>query len=105
DSSLAPHPPPSPLALPNALPTYDPAQPFKTNFGHHAVDDPETNSLSNSNNHPLQQPADNSLRTPAQHDDNSSPAVTDGAHPGLAGDRIQSPSTHLADNGTTNART
>jgi hypothetical protein len=81
-----------------------PHQPFKTNFGHHAVDDPETNSSSNSNNHPLQQPADNSLHTPAQHDDNGSPAVTDGTHPGRGQvDGIESASPKLADDGSTNS--
>src|SRR5262249_20243596 len=47
---------------------------FKTNLDHHAVDDPETNSPSNSNNHPLQHPADNSLHTLAQPDDGPHPA-------------------------------
>src|SRR5262249_29252869 len=76
DSGKVPHDPPAPTALSSDVSADDSAQPF------HAVDDPKTNSLSNSNNHPLQQPADNSLHTPAQHDDNGSPAVTDGAHPG-----------------------
>src|SRR5215468_10191174 len=76
------HDPPAPTARSSDLREDDSAQPFKTNLDHHAVDDPETNSPSNSNNHPLQQPAHNSLHTPAQHDDNGSPAVTDGAHPG-----------------------
>jgi hypothetical protein len=77
----------------------DSAQPFKTSLDDHAVDDPETNSPSNSNNHLLQQPADNSLHTPAQHDDNGSPAVTDGA--GQV-DGIESASPKLADDGSTN---
>src|SRR5262249_59133305 len=81
----------------------DPVHPFKTNFVQHSVDYPETNSLSNSNNHPLQQPADNSLRTPAQHDDNGSPPVTDGAHPGLGVDGIQSASPKFADDVSTNS--
>src|SRR5262249_46460280 len=55
-------------------------------------------------NHPLQQPADNSLHTPAQHDDNGSPAVTDGAHPGRGQvDGIESASPKLADDGSTNS--
>src|SRR6516165_3013438 len=87
DSGKVPHDPPAPMALSSDVSADDSAQPF------HAVDDPETNSLSNSNNHPLQQPADNSLHTPAQHDDNGSPAVTDGAHPGSGQvDGIQSAS-------------
>src|SRR6516165_9120910 len=92
DSGKVPHDPPAPTALSSDVSADDSAQPF------HAVDDPQTNSLSNSNNHPLQQPADNSLHTPAQHDDNGSPAVTDGAHPGrgqVVG--IQSASPKLAD--------
>src|SRR5262249_60598672 len=81
----------------------DSAQPFETNFDQHAVDDPETDSPSNSNNHPLQQPADNSLHTPAQPDDNSSPAVTDGPHPLTSHvDRIESASPKVADDGSTN---
>src|SRR6516165_3388140 len=76
-----PHDPPAPTARSSDLSGDDSAQPFKTNLDHHAVDDPETNFPSNSNNHPLQQPADNSLHTLAQPDDNGSPAVTDGAHP------------------------
>src|SRR5262249_47714246 len=44
-------------------------------YGHHANADPEIN--------PPQHPAGNSLHAHAQHDDNDSPAVTDGdAHPG-----------------------
>src|SRR5262249_59095266 len=76
------HDPPAPTARSSDLREDDSAQPFKTNLDHHAVDDPETNSPSNSNNHPLQQPAHNSLHTPAQHHDHASPAVTDGAHLG-----------------------
>src|SRR5262249_38565574 len=73
------HSPTAPTARSSDLSGDDSAQPCKTILDHHAVDDPETNSPSNSNNHPLQQPADNSLHTPAQHDDNCSPAVTNGA--------------------------
>src|SRR6516165_2338245 len=124
-----PHDPPARTARSSDLSGDDSAQPFKTNLDHHAVDDPETtnspsnsnnhplqhpannslhtlaqpNSPSNSNNHPLQQPADNSLHTPAQHDDNGSPAVTDGAHPGLGVDGIESASPKLADDGSTNS--
>src|SRR6516164_7386765 len=98
DSGKVPHDPPAPMALSSDVSADDSAQPF------HAVDDPETNSLSNSNNHPLQQPADNSLHTPAQHDDNGSPAVTDGAHLGSGQvDGIESASPKLADDGSTNS--
>src|SRR5262249_25182922 len=98
DSGKVPHDPPAPTALSSDVSADDSAQPF------HAVDDPETNSLSNSNNHPLQQPADNSLHTPAQPDDNGSPAVTDGAHPGRGQvDGIESASPKLADDGSTNS--
>jgi hypothetical protein len=99
-----PHDPPAPTARSSDLSGDDSAQPFKTNLDHHAVDDPETNSPSNSNNHPLQQPADNSLHTPAQHGDNGSPVVTDGAHPGHGQvDGIESASPKLADDGSTNS--
>ena len=108
-----PHDPPAPTALSSDVSADDSAQPFKTNFGQHAVDDPETNSLSNSNNHPLQQPAHNSLHTPAQHHalhtpaqhhDHGSPAVTDGAHLGSGQvDGIESASPKLADDGSTNS--
>src|SRR5215469_3224081 len=99
-----PHDPPAPTARSSDLSADHSAQPFKTNFGQHPVDDPETNSPSNSNNRPLQQPADNSLHTPAQHDDNGSPAVTDGAHPGRGQvDGIESASPKLADDGSTNS--
>src|SRR5215471_1248586 len=66
-----------------------PAQPHSDNFkfadnddhpGKASHDDSKINDITN--NHPLQQPADNSLHTPTQHDDNGSPAATDGAHPG-----------------------
>src|SRR5262245_4380308 len=98
------HDPPAPTARSSDVSGDDSAQPFKTNLDHHAVDDPETNSPSNSNNHPLQQPADNSLHTPAQHDHNGSPAVTDGAHLGRGQvDGIESASPKLADDGSTNS--
>src|SRR5262249_37423365 len=92
------HDPPAPTARSSDLSGADSAQPFKTNLDHHAVEDPETNCPSNSNNHPLQQPAHNSLHTPAQHHDHGSPAVTDGAHLGSGQvDGIESASPKLAD--------
>src|SRR5215468_6066421 len=107
------HDPPAPTARSSDLREDDSAQPFKTNLDHHAVDDPETNSPSNSNNHPLQQPAHNSLHTPAQHHalhtpaqhhDHGSPAVTDGAHLGSGQvDGIESASPKLADDSSTNS--
>jgi len=85
-----PHDPPAPTALSSDLSGDDSAQPFKTNFGNHA----------NANNHPLQQPADNSLHTATQHDDNGSPAATDGAHPGRGqGDGSEQASPKFADVG------
>src|SRR6516164_5755705 len=108
-----PHDPPARTARSSDLSGDDSARPFKTNLDHHAVDDPETNSPSNSNNHPLQQPAHNSLHTPAQHHalhtpaqhhDHGSPAVTDGAHLGSGQvDGIESASPKLADDGSTNS--
>ena len=99
-----PHNLPAPTARSSDLSGDDSAQPFKTNLDHHAVDDPETNSPSNSNNHPLQQPADNSLHTPAQHADNGSPTVTDGARVGRGQvDGIQLASPKFADDGSTNS--
>src|SRR5262249_60382178 len=75
------------------------AEPGKTNQGHHASADPDINDVAN--NHPLQPPADNSPHTPAQHDDNGSPAVTDGAHPGHGQvDGSESASPKLADDGS-----
>jgi transcriptional regulator with XRE-family HTH domain len=68
-----PHDPPAPTALSSDVSADDSAQPFKTNLDDHAADDPETNSLSNSNNHPLQQPADNSLHTPSPSNSNNHP--------------------------------
>src|SRR5262249_8490291 len=69
-----PHDPPAPTAPSSDLTGDDSAQPLKTNSDRRAVDDPETNSPSNSNNHPLQPPADNSLHTLAQPDDGPHPA-------------------------------
>src|SRR5262249_9002532 len=74
------HDPPALTALPSDVSGDESAQSGKTNQGHHASADPQINDVAN--NHPLQPPADNSPHTPAQHDDNGSPAVTDGAHPG-----------------------
>src|SRR5262249_60736536 len=76
-----PHAPPAPTARSSDLSGDDPAQPFKTNLDHHAVDDPKTNFPSNSNNHPLQQPAHNSLHTPAQPHDHNTPPLNSGDHP------------------------
>src|SRR5262245_22797264 len=73
------------------------------NHGHHANADPETNSPSNAKNHP-QRPADNLLHTPAQHDDNGSPAATDGAHPGRGQvDGSESASPTFAGDGSTHS--
>src|SRR5262249_19235667 len=60
--------------------------------GHHTNADPEIN--------PPQHLAGNSLHANEQHDDNDSPAVTDGAHPvhGQA-DRSDSASPKFADDG------
>jgi hypothetical protein len=68
------------------------------NSGHHASADPEINDIAN--NHPLQQPAGNSLHSPVQHDDNSSSAVTDGAHPADQVDGKQLDRFKFADNGS-----
>src|SRR5215469_7470960 len=90
NSGKVPHDPPGLTALANDVSGDDPAQPGKTNQGHHASADPDINDVAN--NHPLQPPADNSLQAPAQLDDNGSSAVTNGdsfkfadndsAHPG-----------------------
>jgi hypothetical protein len=78
------------------------AQSGKTNQGHHASADPQINDVAN--NHPLQPPPDNSLLAAAQHDDNGSPAVTDGAHPGHGQvDGSESASPKLADDGSTSS--
>src|SRR5262249_56618563 len=75
------------------------AHPFKTNAGNDENADPEIND--DANNHPLQPPADNSLLPAAQHDDNGSPAATDGAHPGRGQvDGSESASTKFADDGS-----
>src|SRR5262249_57284746 len=60
--------------------------------------DPEINLASIAKNDLPQQPADNSLHTSTQHDDNGSPAATDGAHLGdLPVDVNQLPSFKFAD--------
>src|SRR5262249_32493886 len=69
----APPDPPASTARSSDLSRDDSAHPFKTNLDDHAVDDPETNSPSNSNNHPLQQPADNSLHTLSPSNSNNHP--------------------------------
>src|SRR5262249_7050695 len=74
-----PHDQPTPTALSSDLSGDASAHPSKTNLDHHAGADPEINDVADY--HPLQQPADNSLHAPAQHDNNGSPAVTNGAHP------------------------
>jgi hypothetical protein len=76
------HPGPVPHDPPTALSSDlsgDSAQPFKPNSDHHASADPETSDIAK--DHQLQHAADNLPHGPAQHDDNGSPAVTDGAHP------------------------
>ena len=94
------HDPPAPTARSSDVSADDSAQPFKINLG--ASADPKINDIAN--DHPLQHPADNSLLTAAQHDDSSSAAVTDGAHPGRGQvDGIESASPKLADDGSTNS--
>src|SRR5262249_42587898 len=67
--------------------------------GHHADADPKINDDSNAGH-----PADNSRHTHAQDDDDGSPAVTDGAHPGHGqADRSESASPKFADDGGTNS--
>ena len=82
-----PHDPPAPTARSSDLSGDDSAQPFKTNLDHHAVDDPETNSPSNSNNHPpLAQPDDGPHPADPPVDVSELPnfkfANNDSAHPG-----------------------
>jgi hypothetical protein len=80
------------------------ASPFKPNADHHATADPGINLDSIPKDHVLQHPADNSLHTPAQHDDNGSPAVTDGAHPAHPHfDENQSAGPRFADDGSAQA--
>jgi hypothetical protein len=75
-----------------------PAQPTPGNNGHHWGADPEINFASIPQNHSLEHPADNSSHV--QHDDNGSPAATDGAHPGRGqGDRSVPASPKFADVG------
>jgi hypothetical protein len=99
NSGKAPHDPPALTALPSDVSGDDSA---KTNLGHHASADPKINDIAN--DHPSQNPADNSLHAPAQPDDNGSPAVTDGAHPGRGQvDGIESASAKAADDGSNNS--
>jgi hypothetical protein len=69
-----PHDPPT--ALSSDLSGEHSAQPFKPNSDHHASAGPGINDIAKD-----QHPADNLPHGPAQHDDNGSPTVTDGAHP------------------------
>jgi VCBS repeat-containing protein len=75
---------------------YTPVQSAPTNNGHHWGADPETNVASIPQNHAQERPADNSSHV--QQDDDGSPAVTDGAHPGRGqGDRSEPASPKFAD--------
>jgi hypothetical protein len=75
-----------------------PAQPTPGNNGHHWGADPDINFASIASNHSLEHPADNSSHM--QHDDNGSPAATDGAHPGrVQGDGSEPASPKLTDVG------
>src|SRR5262249_50824839 len=68
-------------------------QSVPANNGHHWGADPEINLASNAK-------PDISLHTPAQDDDNDSPAATDGAHPGRGqGDRSEPASPKFDDDG------
>jgi len=68
---------------------------------HPATADAEINLASIAKNDLPQHPGDNSLHMPTQLDDNGSPAVTDGAHPGdLPVDVNQLPSFKFADDGS-----
>jgi hypothetical protein len=71
-----PHDPPT--ALSGDL-SGESAHPFKPNSDDHPSADPGTSDIAQ--DHLLQHAADNSPHGPAQHDDNGSSAVTDGAHP------------------------
>src|SRR5262249_43988169 len=102
NSGKAPHDPPGLTALANDSSGDDPAQPANTTQAPHATSDPPTNAATNT--HPLQPPPDTSLLTAAQHDDNGSPAVTDGAPPGHGqADGSESASPKFADDGGTNS--
>jgi hypothetical protein len=81
-----PYHPATPTALSNDLSGDDSTQSFNTTIEHHASADPEMNEVTNN---PLQHTDETSLHTPTLHDDNGSPAVTDGAHPADQVDRKQ----------------
>src|SRR5262249_37856095 len=75
-----------------------PGQPTTADNGNHWGADPKNNDIAN--DHPPQHPADNSPHASAQHDDDGSPAETDGAHPGRGqADRSDSASPKFADDG------
>jgi hypothetical protein len=89
-----PHDPPT--ALSSDL-SGDSAQPFKPNSDHHASAGPGINDIAKD-----QHPADNLPHGPAQHADNGSPTVTDGAHPAHPHfDANQPDSFKFADNDST----
>jgi len=98
NSGKVPHDPAALTALPTNVSGDDSAQPFQTNLDRHASADPDINDVTN---HPPQPSADNSLQPPAQHADNGSPAVTDGAHTAPQVDGIESASPKFADDGST----
>src|SRR5205807_912213 len=76
-----------------------PVQPTPADNGHHWGTDPETNFAYIPKNNPPQHPADNSSHM--QHDEDGSPAATDGTHPGRGqGAGSQSASPNFADNGS-----
>jgi len=86
-----------PAARAHATDEDTPVQSVPANNGHHGGTDPEVNFASNAK-------PDISLHTPAPHDDNDSPAVTDGAHPGRGQvDGGESASPKFADDGSTNS--
>src|SRR5262249_8855733 len=79
-----------------------PGQPTTADNGHHRGADPKIDDIAN--DPPSQHPADNSPHASAQHDDDGSPAETDGAHPGRGRvDGIESASPKFADDGGTNS--
>jgi hypothetical protein len=72
------------------------------NNGHHWGADPKNNDIAK--DLPPQHPADNSSHM--QHDDDGSPAATDGAHPGHGqSDGSESASPNFADNGSPQSAT
>jgi hypothetical protein len=72
-----------------------------TNNGHHWGTDPEINFASIPQGQPPEHPADNLPHVPTQADDDGSPAVTGGAHPGRGqGDGIESAGPKFADDGS-----